>query len=311
MHALYFWVERYLFRPSLSQKFLSFALLPLSALYCLVVVFRRTFSHPKDFGVPIVSIGNLIVGGSGKTPVTIAIANQIAKPKAIVLRGYGRRSKGLAVVSREGKILTDVLRSGDEAMLLARSTDATVIVSSKREIAIDKAIRMGAKVVLLDDGFGKTAIEKLDILLRPKKDPDNPFCLPSGPYREPAYLYEKGALTLRETYDFKRTVTIQNPTPRMLLVTAISKPERLDPYLPPKIPKVLYPDHYDFKKEELVALLAKHKATSILTTAKDAVKMERFGLPLSLLDLKVEIDAGVMETIENFIASYDKIPQKE
>jgi len=311
MHNLYFWGERYLFHPSFFQKVLSWTLLPLTALYCLIAILKRYFAKPHDYGIPIISIGNLIVGGSGKTPMTIAIANRIRKPKAIVLRGYGRKSKGLLIVSEIGKIKADVSRSGDEAMLLAQSTDATVIVSEKRGPAIEKAIEMGAEVVLLDDGFGKTQIKKFDILLRPKNDPANPFCLPSGPYREPKHLYQKADLTLREGVDFKRVVTIKNPAKKMLLVTAISKPERLDPFLPSDIEKITFPDHYNFSEKQLRALLKAHHAERILTTAKDAVKMEPFDLPLSLLDLKLKIDPILFKKIESFIASYDKISQKE
>ena len=64
------WGERYLYAPSLFQRFLSFALWPPSLLYCAVM--RRRFERtvPKDFGIPVVSVGNLTVGGSGKTPLT-------------------------------------------------------------------------------------------------------------------------------------------------------------------------------------------------------------------------------------------------
>ena len=74
----------------------------------------------KDFGIPIISVGNLVVGGSGKTPFTIAIAKEL-KDVAIISRGYGRKSKGLIEVSRKGMILTDVEHSGDEPMLVITS----------------------------------------------------------------------------------------------------------------------------------------------------------------------------------------------
>ena len=68
-----------------------------------------------DFGIPVISIGNLIVGGSGKTPFVIELTKD-RENIAIVLRGYGRASKGLYIISDKGNILENVSISGDEAM---------------------------------------------------------------------------------------------------------------------------------------------------------------------------------------------------
>ena len=112
--SLVFWGEKYLFSPGVFEWFLALLLLPLSLLYCLVVWIKFKTSKIKDYGIPIVSIGNLIVGGSGKTPLTVALAKRYSNP-AIVLRGYGRKSKGMHVVSDGNKVLCDVSSSGDEA----------------------------------------------------------------------------------------------------------------------------------------------------------------------------------------------------
>lgn len=169
------WAEEYLFFPNLFQQFLSVLLLPFTLIYILVILFKRASSTPKEFGIPIISVGNLIVGGSGKTPLTIHLA-QDKKDVAVVLRGYGRASKGLFLVSLHGKILEDVNTSGDEATLLALSLpNATIIVSENRIEAILKAKELGCKMVFLDDGFSKYDIQKFNILLRPKKEPTNLF----------------------------------------------------------------------------------------------------------------------------------------
>ena len=286
-HKLYFWVEEYLFNPNLLQKIVSFLLLPITGLYCLIIFIKKLSSSPEDLGVKVVSIGNLIVGGSGKTPITIALATE-KKDVAVVLRGYGRDSKGLIVISQNGDIKTDVKVSGDEAMLLAKSLkDATIIVSEDRKKGILKAKELGSKIVFLDDGHSKYDIKKFDILIKPNLPNINSFCLPSGPYRENQSSYKSCDLTLVEDLDFKRVTTIKNPTKKMLLVTAISKPQRLDKFVDSSVPRVYFPDHYSFKKGELEELLAKHKATSILTTTKDLVKIEKFNLPLSVLELKI------------------------
>lgn len=287
------WVESYLFYPtSFIQRLLSYLLLPLSAIYCLIVLSKRFVGKRRKlyFTIPIVSIGNLTVGGNGKTPFCIALAKDYSNI-AIVLRGYGRKSHGLILVSDNGQIMCDAMASGDEAMLYAKSLpQATVIVSEDRVEAIRFAKKRGAKIVFLDDGFSKSFISKIDILMKPNPEPENCFCLPSGPYREPRFLYKYADAIICEGKDFVRHVEVVSPTERMLLVTAISKPSRLDAYLPENvIAKVSYEDHYMYNEKELESLLHEHNATSILTTQKDAVKMSTFDIPLSILKLEVEI----------------------
>ncbi len=300
------WTEDYLFRPNLLQRVISFSLLPLTFLYCLIVISKRAFSKPKHFNIPIISIGNLIVGGSGKTPFTIALAKRYEN-SAIVLRGYKRKSKGLMVVSKRGEILTDVQTSGDEAMLYAKLLkNASVIVSENREEGIKKAKELGCKIVFLDDGFSKAKIKKFDILLK-SKSYKNSFCLPSGPFREPKSFEKFASLILQENIDFKREVKIKNPTKRMILITAISKPKRLDSFLPKVVEKIYFPDHYNFKKEEIVKLIQKYNASSILTTQKDAVKMEKFNLPLSILELEIKIEEKILKKCDDFIYNFGKI----
>ncbi len=282
--------------------------MPLTLIYCVIVITKRKFSKPENFNIPIISVGNLIVGGSGKTPFTISLAKRY-KEVAVILRGYKRESKGLIIVSKKGKIVADIKQSGDEAMLYAKSLqNATVIVSENREEAIKKAKKMGEKIIFLDDGFNKTKIEKLDILLIPSQKYKNSFCLPSGPYREPKSFEKFASIIAKEDIDFKRKVFIKNPTKRMILITAISKPKRLDKYIPKGIKKIYFPDHYSFKKSELEKLMKKYKATSILTTNKDAVKMENFNLPLSILELDIEINEEIIKKCEDFINNFGKIP---
>lgn len=297
-----FWVEEYLFHPTSKIQFLlSFLLYPLSLIYSIIVLSKRLFAKKIKPPIPVVSIGNLTIGGSGKTPFLISLAKDY-KNIAIVLRGYGRNSTGLHVITNK----TDVQTSGDEAMLYTLSLpNATIIVSEDRLEAINCAHELGCKSVFLDDGFSKSFIEKFDILLRPNPEPKFDFTLPSGAYREPKFLYKKADLVAEENIDFTRIVTLKNPTENMLLVTAISKPQRLDIYLPKKLAgKVHFIDHYMYTKIELEELIKKHAATSILTTEKDMVKMKEFGLPLSILCLHVDIDSTLKNQVKTFLAKF-------
>ena len=75
----------------------------------------------------------------------------------------------------------------------------------------------------------------------------------------------------------------------MVLVTAIANPQRLEPYFSLCVGREIYPDHYAFSRGELAGILAHYGATSLLVTQKDAVKMEEFGLPLSVIALKTTL----------------------
>jgi tetraacyldisaccharide 4'-kinase len=291
------WGESYLYHPSRLQKILSYVLLPLSWIYCLLSFIRYRFSTPKQFEIPVVSVGNLTVGGSGKTPLVIALASHFHRP-AIVLRGYGRQSKGMVVV-KDGSILCDTLISGDEAMLYATTLpNAVVIVSEKRELALLEAKKMGCTVVFLDDGYGKHGIKKLDLLIDVQTP--NHFCLPSGAYREKLWSGKK-VIRVREGESFKRHVTVLNPTSNMVLVTAIARPERLDPYLPEVSEKIYFEDHHFFTLIELQEIITRTGATSLLITQKDLVKIAHFNFPLSVLMLSLELDEELITTVKDYV----------
>ncbi|MBN2869748.1 MAG: tetraacyldisaccharide 4'-kinase [Campylobacterales bacterium] len=291
------WGEGYLYHPSWIQKILSLLLLPLSWVYCLCAYLRYTRSVPKFLGIPVVSIGNLTVGGSGKTPLVSELARHFAKP-AVVLRGYGRKSRGMVVV-KDRDILCDISQSGDEAMLYATALPhAVVIVSEVRERGISEAKAMGCDVVFLDDGYGKHAIDKLDIVIDVATP--NRFCLPSGPYRERLWR-GKEVLLVREGETFTRSVILKNPTRKMVLVSAIARPERLDPYLPEVAEKIYFEDHHFFTHGELDAIIKRTGATSLLVTQKDFVKMASFKLNLSVLELSLSVDGRLIERVKEYV----------
>lgn len=276
----------------------------------IIISFKRISSTPKSFGIPIISIGNLIVGGSGKTPITIALAKN-RENVAVVLRGYGRESKGLYVISNKGKILENITISGDEAMLLAKALpNASVIVSEDREKAILKAIELGSKIVFLDDGFSKYKIAKFDILLRPKKEPTNIFCLPSGGYREPKMMYSTAQMVLKEGIDFKRVIKfkkdgneLKSLPEKIVILTAISKANRLLEFVPKGCELVSFPDHYNFTKLDIEVMEKTYKEYMILTTTKDLVKLEKFNIKnLTLMDLEISFDKNLdFSLLDNYI----------
>jgi len=140
----------------------------------------------------VISVGNLSVGGSGKTPVVAALASlllQHGERPVILTRGYGRReaTEGVLVVSDGQRVLEPVARSGDEPQLLARTLPGVpVLVCADRYIAGLFAERhFGVTVSILDDGFQHVQLERdIDLLLVAAADLDDRV-LPSGRLREP------------------------------------------------------------------------------------------------------------------------------
>ncbi len=293
------WVEHYFYAPSRLDRLLSYLLYPLSLIYCSIVWIRYKVLKEKDFHIPIISVGNLTVGGSGKTPLVCALAGAFNTP-CIILRGYGRQSSGLLVVKDADGIHCHVNESGDEAMIYAHKLPhSVVIVSEDRIHAISKAKVMGCEVIFLDDGYSKHHIKKYDILIDVPSS--NTFCLPSGPFRERLWS-GKDAYIARENTTFKRHVTYKNLSDTMVLVTAIARPKRLQPYLPKNIIGHYYfPDHYYFQKEELESILQQSGASSLLVTYKDYVKLSDFNLPLSLMDLELEVSQELQQSIFRYV----------
>lgn len=319
-------IESYFFYPSFLHKILAFLLLPISCIYAFVVMFRKYFTSYKSFDLKIISIGNLVSGGSGKTPFCISLINHLKKcgydDIYVILRGYKRKSKGLVQVSSDGKILCDVAQSGDEAMLIAMQTKSSIIVSENRVVALNYAKNHNAKIVILDDAY-RFNFNKFDILLEPSVTPYFPFVLPSGYYRFPKFFYKKCDLHIKEGIGYTRKVKIYYPTnnndfslkdfnnsslqdeKRFILATAIANPSRLQPFLPENIIYSYYlPDHASFTSDILQALLNKYNATHILMTQKDYVKCMHFDLPFALLMLNIEIDSNVLGKIESFLQVY-------
>lgn len=298
---LHKWAERYFLSPNIFETLLAFLLYPLGLIYSLIIKLKFLLRHEISHDIPVISVGNLTLGGSGKTPLSIAILNEFSGG-FVVLRGYKRKSKGLILVAKHGEILADVNLSGDEAMEYAKSVkNANVIVSENRSTAILKAKELGAKYVLLDDGFGKFHIKKLNILIRPKPEPKFKFCIPAGAYRYPHSFYRYADFIACEGLTHFRKSHIQNQTKKMVLVTAIANPSRLNEHLKICIAHEFYPDHYDFKRQELVEILNKYDATSLLVTQKDLVKIEKFNLPISLIKLKTTLSPEFKELIKTKI----------
>jgi tetraacyldisaccharide 4'-kinase len=144
-------------------------------------------------GLTVVSIGNLTVGGTGKTPLVVDLARALLERDvrtAVVSRGYGVVGRGVGplLVSDGAGPLVGAEAAGDEAVMIARAVPAVVLVSRDRRIGARLAReRYGAEVVILDDGFQHLRVARdADIVLLDARDPfGNGWTLPAGRLREP------------------------------------------------------------------------------------------------------------------------------
>lgn len=182
----------------MSHKTLFALLRPLSPFYALAMRLRAYGYHNGLFArirlpVPVISVGNLTLGGTGKTPLVIHIAKALQgmglRP-AVLSRGYKGRARGPVNVVSDGKqVLLDAASAGDEARLLASVLPGVpVITGAKRAVTGDYAVRsLQANVLLLDDGFQHLAVERdLDLVLfRANTLLGSGWVFPGGELREP------------------------------------------------------------------------------------------------------------------------------
>ena len=143
--------------------------------------------RPVRAGAPVISVGNLVVGGAGKTPVALELAERLlrrGKQPALLSRGYGRRARHpLEVLER-----TPCDLAGDEPLLLKRRCPRLrVLVGPRRALLASQAVARGADVLLLDDGLQHHELERdLDVVVMDASNPvGNGRLLPRGPLREP------------------------------------------------------------------------------------------------------------------------------
>ncbi len=184
------------------------ALIPFSLLYALVTEVRNFLFDWHLLPVfrskiPVVSVGNIRVGGTGKTPFTIWLAQRLSEHSvrvAIVSRGYRRKSKGLKLVAEAGKIVSDVQDAGDEPLLMAHKVpQALIIVSEKRKKALHHIeLTEAADVVILDDAFQHRWVARnADIVLLHSAGFWDNWPLPTGRLRETIWQLKRATYLLR------------------------------------------------------------------------------------------------------------------
>ncbi len=237
---------------SLQQRLLAtplrFLLIPFSWLYAIGVWVRNRLYALGVFGVqtlpcPVISVGNIAVGGTGKTPAVIAIAERLQRAGlrvAILLRGYKREAReGITVVSDGKQVYASAKESGDEAYMMAQCLSSVpIIVSRERYLAGQIALeRFNVEVLLLDDAFQHRQLGRnVDILTVPVTHPfGNPArLLPAGTLREPPSALRRAdiiLLTHANTPEISERAkeAVKRLAPDTLVLESVHQPRYLYP----------------------------------------------------------------------------------
>jgi len=286
-------------------------LAPLGVLYGLSVALKARFARPFDAGLPVICVGNLTAGGSGKTPVAIAIAERLRakghKP-FFLTRGYGGSERGPAMAARAHS----AAQMGDEALLLARA--APTIVARDRAAGARLAKEKGATVLVMDDGHQNFALRKSLslVVVDAAAGFGNGFQIPAGPLREPVAqgLSRADAVILmgsERSEDGRAAVpngsvrtapggapnlhNFSGPVLRAHLkvdgeafagktvfaFAGIGRPEKFVASLEDSGAEVVgscfFPDHHPYTEEEIVQLKAIAGEAQLVTTEKDFVRL--------------------------------------
>ena len=285
----------------------------LSALYGRGAAFRRAWytGNPhrrRRLAQPVISIGNLVVGGSGKTPLVATLARtllQMGERPSILSRGYARKdsSDPVVVVSDGTSVLATVARAGDEPFMLAKALPGVgVVVSAERyQAGVVAETQLGCTVHLLDDGFQHVQLARdVDLLVVSRTDLDEEV-IPSGRLREPiasaraadALLVEgtpedqetlKTALGVPAAFQVTRRFSAVEGGPRRVVAVAgIARPERFFGALRDEgwtiVREFTFPDHHWFTAGEIsmIEAAARDAGVDIITTEKDAVRWQSVG----------------------------------
>ena len=208
------------------SSLLYWGLCPLSFFYGLLMrlrcgLYRAGLRSSYRASVPVISVGNLVVGGTGKTPMVDFLARYIAERGircAVVSRGYGGnyRQKVARVVDSHGEVKMTAAECGDEPYLLAkRNPRVPVYVARKRKLGVQAAERDGVQLILLDDGFQHLAVQRdLDIVLLDAKRPFGNGCvLPAGILREPRSALQRAGLLVMTRSGPARRSPLQDSGP--------------------------------------------------------------------------------------------------
>ena len=332
-----------------------FSLLYSAALHTRMAAYRRGLFHVIKLDVPVISIGNLTTGGTGKTPLVEWLCRTLAREGrkvCILTRGYGRTNPRKRVLVSDGvNVLSNPSEGGDEPFLLAQNLEgiAAVISDPDRVAAGQWAIReLGSEVFVLDDGFQYLRLARdLNILTI---DATNPWgggaLLPYGRMREPKSGISRADCVVITRSDQGETAPVEIEVRKFLgtqpilmsqmktvgvreltsksvdagavvgqavaAFCAIGNPKSFFEHLRLEGYNVVltrvFADHHNYDQSDVDRLIQdaqRHGAKHLITTSKDAVKLQSldFDVPCYVLEIEISIQDTVkfLEVLHNAV----------
>jgi len=316
-----------------AARALRGALVPAALAYGALATLRNRLYGAGWLGaarVPahVVSVGNLAVGGTGKTPTALWLAERLAARglrTGIVARGYRKRRRGVVIVGEKGRPLVGPEEGGDEAVLLARRFAGPVVSGERRaEAAAVACARFALDALVLDDGFQHRALARDADLVLVSEETARAWPLPAGPLREPArgLARARALLTLEGVRDAPPGIPLfrgrlvatalvrvgadrswrEEPLAalrgaRVTAVAGVARPERVLATLAEagaRVEHVLrFPDHHLYRAADARRIAAVGDGL-VVTTEKDLVKLARIPTlaALSAVRVELEVDDG-------------------
>ena len=308
-----------LFKPKFwksNKNFFTVLLIPLSLITWIYIILKKTFIQKVKFNIPVICVGNIFIGGTGKTPLSIHIARKLSengKNPAIVRKYYkSHKDEHKMIISYYNKLILNLNRSK----------------------GIYEALEKGYDAVILDDGFQDYKIKKnLSIVcFNSNQLIGNGYLFPSGPLRESlgslrnaniliingdrSLDFEQKILKIQKDlkiyYSNYKPLNIQEfKNKKLLVISGIGNPENFFKILKDNQmniqKKMVYPDHYEFTKNEMLKIIeyAKKNDFQIVMTEKDYYKIKDFSLEnIKYLKVKLEIEKEE-EFIKNVMKAYD------
>ncbi|MFM8453577.1 MAG: tetraacyldisaccharide 4'-kinase [Gammaproteobacteria bacterium] len=297
----------------------------------LIYVFNKKPEKLKKLQIPIIIVGNLTVGGTGKTPCIISLINllkQQGHKPGIISRGYKgsylEKQKFLLV-----NALSQVSETGDEALLLYQSTWVPVVLSEDRNLAAQKLVEHYSEITIIisDDGLQHNRLPRsIEILLIDgMRGFGNGLCLPFGPLREPVKRLKTVDLIAVKPPIFQNNSDILsqlkiNYLPlvfelmsdlspyvgkKVHAVTGIANPEsffRLLENLGIQIIRHAFPDHHTFESKDFEFVL--NETLPCLITEKDAVKCRHLSNPalqFFIVKMQLKFNENLKQALLNLI----------
>tara|TARA_B100000767_G_scaffold274660_1_gene308401 strand:+ start:1047 stop:1982 length:936 start_codon:yes stop_codon:yes gene_type:complete len=294
-----------IFKPKFwhtKNSIISFFLLPLSIFFQIFIILKKTFNKKNKFSISVICVGNIYLGGTGKTPLCIEL------------------SKILEKLNKKNAIIKKFYKAHEDEFKLIESKKIKLFKFRSRSRAIEEAQREGHDCVILDDGLQDSSIVKdLNIVcFNGEQLAGNEMVLPSGPLREPLSVlknYKIVVINGKENTNFEKKIKFisedisiyyseylpadnlnQFEGQDLLAFAGIGNPENFFNLLKNnnlKIKKsVSFPDHYNYSLKDLKNLV-KHSIENnlkLITTEKDYFRIKHFNIPeIQYLGVRLKI----------------------